>query len=316
MKIKDLDELAYPRRKPWWVLLALLVVAAIFIFRHFHESKPVEKPVVRPPEVAAPDAASPAVKVDQTIALDATNLPPDIQDSVTRAMAAEKEGRLLEARDAYAAARETTTNAGVRRGIEDRLGKVNMELILNPHAMPEKEDYSVRPGDSIDKIAKRFKTTRELIIASNRITQPDTIKAGDRLRVYTGQFRVEVSKSLNELVLYSNDKFVRRYIVGTGQYGRTPVGTFAIDVKQVNPDWWTKGRKVPYGEPENILGTRWMSIRATEGTPMANGYGIHGTADPSTLGQALSAGCVRMRNEEVEELYTILPPGTLVTIVE
>ena len=48
----------------------------------------------------------------------------------------------------------------------------------------------------------------------------------------------------------------------------------------------------------------------------AKGYGIHGTAEPEKLGQQVTAGCVRMKNEEVEELYGILPPGTEVTIVD
>jgi lipoprotein-anchoring transpeptidase ErfK/SrfK len=44
------------------------------------------------------------------------------------------------------------------------------------------------------------------------------------------------------------------------------------------------------------------------------GYGIHGTTEPDKIGQQVTAGCVRMRNEEVEELYTLIPVGTEVTI--
>ncbi len=45
-------------------------------------------------------------------------------------------------------------------------------------------------------------------------------------------------------------------------------------------------------------------------------YGIHGTTQPETVGTQSSAGCVRMRNEEVEELFTFLPRGTRVVIEE
>ena len=61
--------------------------------------------------------------------------------------------------------------------------------------------------------------------------------------------------------------------------------------------------------PEYELGSRWMGLSEPE-------YGIHGTNDASTIGKHITKGCVRMRNEDVEELYAIIPSGTEVTIVE
>ena len=66
---------------------------------------------------------------------------------------------------------------------------------------------------------------------------------------------------------------------------------------------------MPAESPENILGSRWMGLSE-------RGYGIHGTVDPKSVGQQVTAGCVRMLNSEVEELYTIVPAGTEVTIVD
>jgi lipoprotein-anchoring transpeptidase ErfK/SrfK len=63
-----------------------------------------------------------------------------------------------------------------------------------------------------------------------------------------------------------------------------------------------------------------MAIRPTGTTdPTLRGFGIHGTWDPDSIGTAASLGCVRMRNEEVEELYDFIPlprngQGTKVTI--
>jgi len=59
-----------------------------------------------------------------------------------------------------------------------------------------------------------------------------------------------------------------------------------------------------------------MTLRATGDTEDVRGYGIHGTWEPSSIGKAESAGCIRMRNEEVEELYSLIPNGTAVEIVE
>jgi lipoprotein-anchoring transpeptidase ErfK/SrfK len=44
------------------------------------------------------------------------------------------------------------------------------------------------------------------------------------------------------------------------------------------------------------------------------GYGIHGSTDPSSIGKQATAGCVRMHNRDVEELYAIVPVGTEVVI--
>ena len=48
----------------------------------------------------------------------------------------------------------------------------------------------------------------------------------------------------------------------------------------------------------------------------SRGLGIHGTADDSSIGKSLSAGCVRMHNKDVEELFALVPVGTVVEVVE
>jgi lipoprotein-anchoring transpeptidase ErfK/SrfK len=77
----------------------------------------------------------------------------------------------------------------------------------------------------------------------------------------------------------------------------------------MNPTWFKAGAVVPAASPENILGTRWMGLDKP-------GYGIHGTTDPQSLGKQVTQGCVRLSNRDVEELYTIVPLGTEVTIIE
>ena len=57
---------------------------------------------------------------------------------------------------------------------------------------------------------------------------------------------------------------------------------------------------------EGVLGTRRLNL--------GDGYGIHGTNKPETVGQAVSHGCVRMRNEDIERLFELVPVGTPVYI--
>ena len=87
------------------------------------------------------------------------------------------------------------------------------------------------------------------------------------------------------------------------------MGTFRIVNKIMDPVWYTEKAVVPAESPENVLGSRWMGFNLA-------GYGIHGTVSPEKIGQQATKGCVRMLNAEVEELYTIIPAGTEVTITD
>ena len=153
---------------------------------------------------------------------------------------------------------------------------------------------------------------------ANGIKDPTRIRPGQRL-VFPDHpaFAVRVSKSLNTLELTLGGKFFKKYVVGTGQNAKTPAGTFVVKDKIEHPDWWSDGGKViPYGDPANVLGTHWLALEATGETPRVSGYGIHGTWDDTTLGRQSSAGCVRMSNADVRELFLFLPRQTPVTIVE
>ena len=164
-------------------------------------------------------------------------------------------------------------------------------------------DYTIVANDTLGKIAKQFGTTMELIKKSNNMTR-DVVRLGDRLRIYQPHFAVTVSKSANTLTLTDNGKFFKRYRVGTGQFSKTPVGDFKITNRIANPEWHRPdGKMIAYGDPENILGTHWLGLDVP-------GYGLHGTWDTNSIGKAATAGCIRLLNDDIAELYTILPVGT------
>ncbi|MGE3181530.1 MAG: L,D-transpeptidase, partial [Phycisphaerae bacterium] len=69
-------------------------------------------------------------------------------------------------------------------------------------------------------------------------------------------------------------------------------------------------RVIPGGDPDNPLGRRWLGLKGISGDALdQEGFGIHGTIDPSSIGQAKSLGCVRMHNDEVALVYDLLMPG-------
>jgi lipoprotein-anchoring transpeptidase ErfK/SrfK len=191
---------------------------------------------------------------------------------------------------------------------QKKLEEVNLKIIFSPIVAPGlSQEYEIQPQDNLSKIAKQFNTTVELLMRSNKLSS-DKINPGRKIKVWTGKFNVLVDKSRNTLILKLNDEMMKTYAVATGLNNSTPVGTFKIVNKLPNPIWYKAGAVVPSGSPENILGTRWLGFDLT-------GYGIHGTTEPESIGKQATAGCVRMLNTEVEELYSLLPVGTEVIIV-
>jgi lipoprotein-anchoring transpeptidase ErfK/SrfK len=336
MYASDFDNFKHPSRKPWLVVvvLALVGLTGWLVYWSFESDKlgkeeepavPVinrlgsivkkQDSVVKPGVVTAGQKADKPSTNSVPISVRRTGIE-GVASALAKSKALESAGEYVKARRAYLDLLKTAKDAQTVADIERRLGIVNSKLVTAPIPMPEKTEYVVKSGDSVEKIAKAYGTTVEAVKNSNQIANPALIRKGDKLQILTGKFAVQVSKGGNTLALFLNGEFFKRYSVGTGKFGKTPVGTFVINNKIPEPPW-TKGSKIiPFGDKENILGTRWMSIKATGDTPDVAGYGIHGTWDDVSIGKAESLGCIRMHNSDVEELFSLLPVGTPVVIVE
>ncbi len=106
---------------------------------------------------------------------------------------------------------------------------------------------------------------------------------------------IEIDNKILYLVDNKSHSIVERYTIATGKPNSpTPVGTFKI----TNKGKWGEG-----------FGSRWMGLDVPWGT-----YGIHGTNRPGTIGFNASAGCIRMRNSDIEDLYERVIEGTTVVI--
>jgi len=214
---------------------------------------------------------------------------------------------LAKAHQAYQTILTKFPDSSLAAQTQERLGRVNIALLFSPIVTDLDSLHVVQPGESLGKIASASGTTVELLKKANGL-KSDTIRPQQKLKVPTGRFSVSVDKSQNQLLLTENNQFIKSYPVGTGQDNSTPEGTFKIVNKVPNPVWYKQGAVVPPDSKENILGTRWMGFDKT-------GYGIHGSIDPSPINEQLTAGCIRMTNSDVEELFAIVPIGTEVNIV-
>lgn len=218
------------------------------------------------------------------------------------------EGKVLDAKAAY---EKLTNDHPDFKNIEQaqkELYDLNMKLIFSDIPTPQATIHEVKSGDTLGKICKQYNVTMDLVKMSNGM-KSEVVRIGQKLRIWTGKFNVYVDKSQNILMLKSGEEVIKVYNVSTGANNSTPVGTFKVTTKLENPVWFKAGAVIPPESPENVLGTRWMGFDK-------EGYGIHGTVAPDKIGQQVTAGCIRMRNEEVEELYKVLPRGTEVTIVD
>ena len=220
----------------------------------------------------------------------------------------EGQQKLAEAQGAYRTVVDQFPDSPLAAQAQTRLGNVNIALLFSPVVTDLDAVHEVKPGDTLGKIAAAYATTIDCIKRANGL-KSDVIQPGQKLKVPKGKFSIVVDKSQNQLLLTENNQFLKTYRVATGKNNSTPVGTFKVVNKIANPVWYTEGAVVPPDSPKNILGTRWLGLDI-------KGYGIHGSVDPDAMGQQVTAGCVRMRNNDVEELFAIVSVGTEVTIVD
>lgn len=161
-------------------------------------------------------------------------------------------------------------------------------------------NHTVKRGETLNQISRDYRTPISTIIRANPGINPNLIYPGQSI-VIPGfppassiPFHIDVSINQRILHLFKNGVLQKQYPIGVGRMlFDTPVGNFIIINKAPNP-----------GGP---FGSMWMSLSKEH-------YGIHGTNNPSSIGKAVSKGCIRMHNKDVEEIASIIPIGTAVTI--
>jgi len=190
------------------------------------------------------------------------------------------------------------------------LGEANTKILFSDYPFPEKKvNYHVQANDGLRKIAMKHNTSVEAIQRSNNMKLSNfNVQLGKTYNIYTAKWEIVISKSRRKLYLFDGKKLFKAYNIGIGKQDRTPTGSFKTGLKKKNPDWYSPKGKIPFGNPKNVLGTRWISLNpAGKVSRQVSGLGIHGTKAPNSIGRAESNGCLRLINKDVEELFSILP---------
>ncbi len=312
----------------FWIILAIVscvMIGLVYLFMNSNRQVPAPAPVNEKPASGDKDkkTASPLPgdeKKDSTSRTSSKNPVEYKKLSEDCSLAEEllKKEQMVQARDV--ARKILKSGIEVDDPVWKRtaavLNKAHEDILFSNMPCPEKQIYKIEKGDSLIKIAQEFNTTIDVLQKGNGMNPSNPIiHPGKTLNIFKGDWKMKVSKKHFILYLYDNDNIFMAFNIGIGKQGRTPTGTFTVEAKTKEPVWYKDGRKVPYGDKENILGTRWMELKPTGSTnPNYKGYGIHGTWLPDEIGKDTSNGCIRLANENIEVLYTIVPLKTTVLI--
>ena len=119
--------------------------------------------------------------------------------------------------------------------------------------------------------------------------------------------QVLVSIPDRKLAVLEDGKVIRTFAVAVGAAASpSPTGEFQIVRRLVNPTYYHPGVVIPAGG-DNPIGPRWLGLNK-------KGYGIHGTNDPRSIGRAASHGCIRMRNRDIVQFFSLVNVGDTVEI--
>jgi len=237
-----------------------------------------------------------------------------------QAAAGDKGTRMrLDARRLYAALYDCEASSDVETARAFVASRALHRVLVAGATAPESLvlRHKFRSGENLWTLARGSWKTAGISVASgfvlqvNGISDARRIRAGQTLRIPRERISLLVRKERFELTVLLGGSPVERFDLGLGANDSTPEGLFRIETKLKNPPWYYNGRKIEFGDPANVIGTRWMGFEDTED---AEGYGIHGTADESTVGRAVSLGCIRMRRPDVERLFEWVHHGCTVEI--
>jgi len=192
----------------------------------------------------------------------------------------------------------------------------NMPKDLSKLHQPFPNNFlSALPKDPIfysNRVYKTFTGTGGWVYQPQKISSHESLSQvikqsiipnieGKTLDIPFYPMEMKIIQDKHELWVVSGDVILRRYPIGLGKNNRTPTGTFYIDIKIMNPN------QHQYSIKQNPYGKRALQLSISN-------YAIHGTNQAESIGRNISNGCIRMFNEDIVELYSLIPLYTSVHI--
>ena len=274
-------------------LFALLLAALIFGGAAFFSYKIF----VRPEMVMRAERAAAAPPLPT----------PDISLPEFQAAAKLKaEGKLTEARAALTAFIQKYPS-GLHAGeAQDLLGDVNTSILLSDYPSPEKEEYIVRSGDVLARIAAKLKTTPELIMRTNNLSGT-MLHIGERLFVSRPEFSILIQRNAKLLYLLDHERFFKRYHLHDEKRAAKPPVKIDTHVAEIMA--WKNGKRIGLGSRDFLNSTRWLRLGAPGYLLYSEPDDNHQVLDVPPPDQGLG-----MSATDLEELSSLVNTRTAVTI--
>jgi LysM repeat protein len=219
-----------------------------------------------------------------------------------------QENQLTEARAALTAfIQKYPTGLHVEEA-KDLLGEVNVDILLSRTPSPEKEEYIVKSGDVLAKIAHKVKSTPELIMRMNNLSGT-MLRVGERLLISHPDFSLVIQRKPKLVVLLDKDAFFKQYRVEDEKLPPKQPAKLNTKVSEVMA--WRGGKRVGFGSKEFIGSIRWIRLAA----PGYILYSVPDAAHPN-IDQPPPATGLGMAASDVEELSGLVNSRTPVTVTD
>lgn len=219
-----------------------------------------------------------------------------------------QDGKLAESRDALTAfIQKYPTGLHVEEA-KDLLGEVNIDILLSRYPSPEKEEYVVKPGDVLQKVANRVKSTPELIMRMNNLSGT-MLRIGERLLVSHPEFSIVIQRKAKLIVLLNHGAFFKQYHVRDEKLA--PKQPPKVTTRVAETMAFKDGKRVGFGTKEFLGSTRWIRL----GAPAYTIYSVPDNSRPN-LEQPPPPSGLGLAATDVDELSGLVNNRTPVTITD
>ncbi|HLW34441.1 MAG TPA: LysM peptidoglycan-binding domain-containing protein [Chthoniobacterales bacterium] len=218
-----------------------------------------------------------------------------------------QDGKMPEARAALTAFVQKYPTSPHADEAKDLLGEINIGIFLSRTPSPEKEEYVVKPGDVITRVAHKMKTTPELIMRMNNMSGT-MLHIGEHLLISHPDFAIVVQRKPKLLVVLNHGGFFKQYHIREEKLPTKTPPKVTSRVAEILA--WRDGKRVGFGTKEFIGSTRWIRLTSQSYTIYAVPDSAHQVVQPAPpQGIGLAAA-------DVEELSSLVNSKTPVTITD
>ena len=312
------------RRWIYLVLLIAVVVVVVLIMRTDNDKQDPDEvsqqptaPVEQIPEPQPEPEPEPEPELSQAIPEPVTEPNPEAVELIEQAMSLinAEPAQIIEARNILNETLLKPMNPQQRQFVKEQLSSLTEKWLFSRKIYQQDhlcQSYKIRPGEMLSTIGKRSKVPYQCLMEINSIRRPESLQAGEPLKIINGPFHLRVYRSTFTMDLYLQKMFVQSFKVGLGKETRqTPTGLWKVKKggKLISPTWTDPdtGKTYEAEDPDYPLGSRWIALEGLQGDAVGrSGIAFHGTKDPDTIGTTGSRGCIRLHNGDAVLIYNLL----------